>query len=553
MSGWSIVITLVVVAIVVIVILARFYRKASREITLIRTGLGGQTIVMAGGAFALPYFHEITEVNMRTLRLEVLRNGEDSLITRDRLRVDIGASFSLAVEAQEQAVAQAAQTLGDRTFSPDKLREIVEGRLVDALRAVAARMTLDEIHEGRADFVREVRELIRDDLAENGLRLQSVSLTALDQTPFDALDENNAFNAVGMRKLAEVIADARKERARIDADADVAVHLSSMEATRRKLEIEQSEEQARLEQQREIESMRAAQSAEIARRRAESEREAEAARIAKDHDLREAEIERERQTRLAEIKRDLAMQAEEITKERDLQIEQQQRMIAVANKSEEESKAQAEADAARALAVTAAESIATSREVAQAERNRQIAVLEAKKSAEADAARLTTLAAAEMRAAQDNAAARLTTAKSEADADREKADATRAALLAEAEGQRALVAAENELAERIVRMKEELARLETLPKALAEMVRPAERIDSIKIHHVTGLGNGIGKGEGGATKAPVNQALDSILEMAVQMPALKKLGDQIGLSMEDSLTTARRVKGEDGGEQEGEG
>ena len=41
------------------------------------------------------------------------------------------------------------------------------------------------------------------------LELESVSLTALDQTPFEALDENNAFNAVGMRKLAEVIAQSK--------------------------------------------------------------------------------------------------------------------------------------------------------------------------------------------------------------------------------------------------------------------------------------------------------------------------------------------------------
>ena len=74
-------IVLVIVAIVVIVVLARLYRKATREVSLIRTGLGGQRIIMAGGAIALPYFHEVTEVNMRTLRLEVSRSGEGSLIT----------------------------------------------------------------------------------------------------------------------------------------------------------------------------------------------------------------------------------------------------------------------------------------------------------------------------------------------------------------------------------------------------------------------------------------------------------------------------------------
>ncbi|MEM9012122.1 MAG: flotillin domain-containing protein [Pseudomonadota bacterium] len=531
---WTTLIVLIIVAVIAVVVLAQLYRKATREVSLIRTGIGGQRVVMAGGTIALPYFHEVSEVNMRTLRLEVRRTGEESLITRDRLRIDIGASFAIAVDGTEEAVARAAQTLGERTFDAGKVREIIEGKLVDALRAVAAQMTMDEAHEGRADFVRQVRELIADDLAENGLRLQSVSLTSLDQTPFRDLDENNAFNAVGMRKLAEVIATSKKERAQIDADADVAVRLSAMEATRRTLEIEQDEEEARIAQEQEIATLRAAQAAEIARRRAVSEEETEAARIAKDRAVREAEVARERAVRSAEIARDLEVQASEIAKERDLQLQQQDRMIAIAKKAEAESAAQAAADRARADAADAAEAIATARQLAEAEREKRLALLAAQKTAEADGARMTALARAEKDAAGDHASARLQAAKAEADAERERAEAKRAALLAEADGQRALHEAENTLDARHVQMREELARIEALPKAIAEMVRPAEKIETIKIHNVTGLGGGAGGGGDGG-KTPVNQALDSILGMAVQLPALKTLGDELGLSIGDGL------------------
>ncbi|MXX88759.1 MAG: flotillin [Boseongicola sp. SB0665_bin_10] len=532
---------LIVAAILVIVILARLYRKATRETSLIRTGLGGQQVIMAGGTIALPYFHEVTEVNMRTLRLEVKRSGEDSLITKDRLRVDIGASFSVAVEADAEAVAKAAQTLGDRTFTADKLREIVEGKLVDALRSVAAQMTLDQLHEGRSSFVKDVRMLIAEDFAENGLRIQSVSLTALDQTPFAALDENNAFNAVGMRKLAEVIATSKKERAQIDADAEVSVSLSSMEATRRKLEIERDEEQARISQHEEIETLKAGQQAEVARQRADAEREAEAARIAKEKAVREAEVARDRAIRAAEIARDLEVQASEIAKERDLQLKQQERQIAVAEKAKAESAARAAADISRAEAAKAEASIATAQRMAEAERDRMLALVAAQERSEAEGARLRTLAKAEKDASVDHAAARLQSAKAEADSDRERAAARREALLAEAEGQKALHEAENTLDARLVEMKEELARIETLPKAIAELVRPAEKIDTIKIHNVTGLGGGHSGDGGEAGKTPVNQALDSILGMAVQLPALKSLGDELGLSMGGALGDVKRV------------
>jgi len=191
----SIIILLIVVAIVVVVI-ARFYERTTREVSLVRTGIGGRRVIMDGGTVAIPFFHEVSRVNMQTLRLEVRRAGEAALITKDRMRVDIGVEFYVSVSASEEGVARAAQTLGGRTFDADKLRELIEGKLIDALRAVAARVTMDELHENRGAFVRDVRESLVESLARNGLELDSVSLTALDQTPFKALDENKAFNAV---------------------------------------------------------------------------------------------------------------------------------------------------------------------------------------------------------------------------------------------------------------------------------------------------------------------------------------------------------------------
>jgi flotillin len=48
-------------------------------------------------------------------------------------------------------------------------------------------------------------------------------------------------------------------------------------------------------------------------------------------------------------------------------------------------------------------------------------------------------------------------------------------------------------------------------------------------------GSGPGGGSGGSDKPPVNQALDSIMGMAVQLPALRKIGEELGISM-DSVT-----------------
>ena len=509
-------------------VLGRLYRRSTREVSLVKTGAGGKKVILDGGTIVVPLLHEISPVNMKTLRLEVQRSHEGALITKDRMRVDVGVEFYVSVNATEEGISRAAQTLGDRTFFVDQLRELIEGKLVDGLRAVAAQMTMDELHENRAEFVQEVQNAVSEDLLKNGLELESVSLTALDQTPFEALDENNAFNAVGMRKLAEVIATSKKERAEIDADANVSVRRYAMEAERLRLKIEQDELQAAIAQRQEIATLEAAQTAEIARREEDSSREREQARIQREEAIRTADIAREKAIREAEIARD-----------RELEVADQERLIIINKKSEEESQARASADTARAEAIKAQEAIETARSVATAEREKQIVLIEARREAERAATRVTIEATAEKDAAQDRADAMREEAQADADALTIRASAKKTDLLAEAEGRRAIVEAENAIAQEIVDMKIALARLEKLPEVVAQMVKPAEKIDTIRIHQISGM-NGMGGGAGGGNgdggdKPPVNQALDSIMGMAVQLPALKKIGEELGMSMDNGI------------------
>ncbi|KMW57461.1 Inner membrane protein YqiK [Candidatus Rhodobacter oscarellae] len=499
-AGW--IILLLILAAVIIVVAAWFYERATNEISLLRTGVGGRRVVIDGGVLAIPYFHEISKVNMATLRLDVARQGESSLITQDRLRVDVGAEFYVSVVPDEDAITRAAQTLGQRTFQRDELRALIDGMMVDALRSVAARMTMDELHENRAQFVAEVRDMLGEALGRYGLQLDNVSLTALDQTPFAALDENNAFNAVGMRKLAEVIAKSKKERAEIDAESEVAVRRAAMEASRKRLEIDLEERRAEIAQAQEIETLAAAQIAEVAARKADSERAATQAKI---------EMER-------------SIQAAEVQREQALTIAEQDRQIAIAAKSQEESRAQVEADAARAEAVKASEAVETARALAEAERRAQLNQVNAEAEAKTAATRAAIAAESDKATSKDRAAAR-----------REEAEAEKAAQVAQADANRARIEAENARSEALVAMELEKARLEAMPGIVAQMVKPAEKIKSINVNHVTGLGgSGSGSGEAGH-KTPVGAAMDSIMEMAVQLPLLKKLGDQMGLSLDETL------------------
>lgn len=174
-------------------IIARLYRRSSKEISFVRTGWGGEKVILGGGALVLPVLHEIIPVNMNTLRLEVRRADDQALITRDRMRVDVMAEFYVRVKPTADSIATAAQTLGQKTMSPNELKNLVEGKFVDSLRAVAAEMVMEELHEKRVDFVQKVQQVVSEDLHKNGLELETVSLTGLDQTGFKYFNPQQAL------------------------------------------------------------------------------------------------------------------------------------------------------------------------------------------------------------------------------------------------------------------------------------------------------------------------------------------------------------------------
>ena len=67
----------VLVVLVIGLLLAKLYRRSTRDEAYVRTGLGGQKVVLDGGSLVLPVFHSTAAVNLKTLRLEVARGGPD--------------------------------------------------------------------------------------------------------------------------------------------------------------------------------------------------------------------------------------------------------------------------------------------------------------------------------------------------------------------------------------------------------------------------------------------------------------------------------------------
>ena len=227
-----------------------FYKRAQKDTSYVRTGFGGEKVIMGGGAFVLPVLHEVLPVNMQTMRIEITREMEQALVTKDPLRVDVTAEFFLRVAPDEQAISTAARALGRRTMDESQVKMVFEAPCVEALRSVASGMELDELHQKRPAFVHNVEQAVHAEFRKNGLELVSVSLTRLDQTEKSYFDPNNSFDSRGLTILERIVADNERQRHFIVQENEVAMKQKTLESIIKREEQEYKETLAQNERKR---------------------------------------------------------------------------------------------------------------------------------------------------------------------------------------------------------------------------------------------------------------------------------------------------------------
>nr|WP_298096243.1 flotillin domain-containing protein [uncultured Shinella sp.] len=519
----------IVTAIVVIgIIMTSLYTRATRDKAYVRTGLGGKKVVLDGGSVILPIFHSYSWVSLSTLRLEVKRAENESLITKDRMRADITAEFYVRVKPDSENIALAAQTLGDRTNDADALKTLVEAKFVDGLRSVAATMSLRDLQEQRAEFVKSVQAAVAHDLQSNGLELESVSLTRLDQTDIKHFNPNNSFDAEGLTALTKITEERKRERNQIVRDNEVEIATKDREASLRRLTIEREQRDAELTQERDIANKTAETRAEAAKAEQLARLSEETARLDTEKGIAERDSQARQARETARIDAERGIAEREAEARRVTETARIDAAIAVAEKSEQEQAARAKADEAKASAITAEEQVTTAREVEIAERSKRIAVIDARKDAEQAATAITVKAEAERQAAENLAAAIKIQAEADAEAAKIKASGVIELGEAEAKAERALNEARNALSASIIEFELARARVAIIPQALEQAMKPIEKISDIRIFSAGGLAGALGGNGGDASGNAVGDLSSQLLSFTAQKPILDEILAQAG-------------------------
>ncbi len=470
-------------------VIAKFYRRCGADEALVRTGSGGNKVVIGGGIVVYPILHQLLRVSLRSVKLSVERSSKNALVTADKIKANVTTELYIKVEPIAEDVMAAARSFGERNLDEHAIGDLIEGKLTDALRSVAANKTFMALHTQRKEFAESIQGVLAEELKKNGLTLENVSITGLAMVPVKELDEHDVFDADGLRAITESVQTNREKTNQIQREKDNQIQEQDVKGRMRALELEQTQKFAEADQARKVAEYAAIQASETAKAvyiqeqsrdlagyekqravetarieqekgiaianagRQRAEREAhiaaekgqQAAEIAKQREIEAATIEKQKVVQAAEIDRQKALEAATIEKEKVVgaSMVEKEKAIEVAriNKTiavtqSEEVAARAAAGKALALAEEekAKQTIITAEVTAKAERERQIKVIEATAEAEVKGA----LARGEAEKAKALADAALNEATGRANVQRTEAEAGAAAASKEADAIRIL-------------------------------------------------------------------------------------------------------------------
>jgi len=377
--------TVVVLAVGIVTMITRLYRKASANLAFVRTGMGGAKVIKDGGALVIPVVHQIIEVSLETMRLNVERRGPHALITKDNLRVDLSAEFYIKVQANADDILQAARSLGDRNIQADAVSELVQEKLVSALRTVAATKELVELHAKRDEFASAVQAIVTHDLASNGLTLESVTISSLDQTDPSQLQERNVFDAQGLRKIAEITQRAKVEKNEIEREAERALVMKNVDTRKKTLDLEREQAEFEAEQRMKVANVQAARQRETAEFKIAQDESVAKRDIEKMRGIETAEVERTLVVEQAQIAKQIALVAKQkeqetsqVLKKQAVDVAERTKEVAVAQKEQERAAAQAAMLAAESAREQAKQNVLTVQVTAEAAREAEKKLIAAK-------------------------------------------------------------------------------------------------------------------------------------------------------------------------------
>ncbi len=425
-------VVIAVIAFGLIILFVSMYKKVPQGKAMVKTGLGGLKVSF-NGMFIVPVIHKLEIMDISVKKIEIQRLGKDGLICKDNMRADIKVAFFIRVNSEVNSVEKVAQTIGtERASEVSTLNTLFEAKFSEALKTVGKKFDFIDLYDSRSKFKSQILEEIGKDL--NGYVLDDCAIDYLEQTDIQHLKANNILDSEGIKKITELTAAQNMLANKIRREEEKTITEQNVEAKEAILELNRQLAEKEARQKREIANIEAREEAEIQKVNEEERLKSENAKIRTEEELGIANANKERQIIVAvkNKERTEAVEHERVDKDRQLEINEKERIVTLAQiekeKAIEEERKHIQEIISERVAVDKKvteeeEKIKDLKALSEAERSKNVALINASEEGESLIIRTTTRAEADKLAAEVNAQKMMIDAKAKQEAASKEAEA----------------------------------------------------------------------------------------------------------------------------------
>jgi flotillin len=201
---------LVLMLILVMITIARMYRKVGPNEALIRYGLGGTEVYTGKGALIIPMVQTCRELSLELMSFDVA--PQQNLYTKQGVAVTVEAVAQIKVKNDQLSILTSAEQF--LTKQPEQREALIRLVMEGHLRGIIGQLTVEQIVKEPEMVGDRMRSTCADDMSKMGLEVVSFTIK-------EVRDKNEYITNMGRPDVARIKRDA--EVASAEAERDIAI------------------------------------------------------------------------------------------------------------------------------------------------------------------------------------------------------------------------------------------------------------------------------------------------------------------------------------------
>ena len=202
--------SLVLGLVMIMIVIARMYRKVGPNEALIRYGMGGTQVYCGRGALIFPMVQTCRDLSLELMSFDVA--PQQNLYTKQGVAVTVEAVAQIKVKSDKESILTAAEQFLSK--EPNQREGLIRLVMEGHLRGIIGQLTVEQIVKEPEMVGDRMRSTCADDMSKMGLEVVSFTIK-------EVRDKNEYITNMGRPDVARIKRDA--EVATAEAERDIAI------------------------------------------------------------------------------------------------------------------------------------------------------------------------------------------------------------------------------------------------------------------------------------------------------------------------------------------